>query len=241
MSATVDRLLERVRRLGPSAAADGYVQFQGSPYRGHRMLVDAVLADTVPGDWVLEGGVSSGYLAGEITTAGRHVDGIEIDPDAARLAEKVCDRVIVGDLESVDVDELRDDYSVLLFGDTLEHLADPGSLLVKLRPRLRPGGSLVVSIPNVANWSMRLALLFGRWEYKDRGLLDRTHLRFFTKRTAVRLVEGAGFRVDSLVAAVPMPFVTSPRLASVVHRLGNLWPSLFAYTFVITARADAER
>ena len=234
----VDRLLDRVRQLGPTAADDGYVTFQGGPYQGHRMLVDTVLAHTQPGDWVFEGGASSGYLSGELTRAGRHVDGVEIDPEAARLAEKVCDRVIVGDLEGLDLDELRPTYDVLLFGDTLEHLRDPGALLRRLHPRLRPDGRLVVSIPNVANWSMRLALAFGRWEYKDRGLLDRTHVRFFTKRTAVRLLEDAGYRVESVVAAVPVPVVRSRPVVALVHRIGNLWPSLFAYTFVITARPD---
>jgi 2-polyprenyl-3-methyl-5-hydroxy-6-metoxy-1,4-benzoquinol methylase len=238
MGATMERMLERIRQLGPSAADDGYVSFEGAPYHGHRMLVDTVLACTQPGDWILEGGASSGYLSGELTRAGRHVDGIEIDPDAARLAERACDRVIVADLQALDFDELRPTYDVLLFGDTLEHLPDPGALLARLGSKLRPGGHLVVSIPNVANWSMRLALALGRWEYKDRGLLDRTHLRFFTKRTAMRLLEDAGYRVESAVAAVPVPLVRWQPLMALAHRIGNLWPSLFAYTFVIAAGWD---
>lgn len=231
----VDRLLERVRGLGPAAADDGYVRFEGAPYHGHRMLVDAVLAHTQPGDHIFEGGISSGYLAAELAKAGRRVDGVEIDPEAARRAEAVCERVVVGDLQELDMAELREQYDVLLFGDTLEHLRDPGALLARLRSRLRVDGRLVVSIPNVANWSMRLGLLFGRWEYKDRGLLDRTHLRFFTKQTAVRLLEEAGFRVESVVAAVPVPLVKWKPIVALAHRIGNGWPSLFAYTFIITA------
>lgn len=231
----VDTVLERIRKFGPAAADDGYVRFEGAPYHGHRMLVDAVLAHTQAGDCILEGGVSSGYLAAELAKAGRRVDGVEIDPDAARRAEAVCERVIVGDLQELDMAELRDRYDALLFGDTLEHLPDPGALLARLRSRLRPDGRLVVSIPNVANWSMRLGLAFGRWEYKDRGLLDRTHLRFFTKQTAVRLLEDAGYQVESVVAAVPVPVVKWKPLLALAHHIGNLWPSLFAYTFVITA------
>lgn len=235
-SRVMDRALERVRKLGPKPAPDGYVAFEAAPYHGHRMLVDTVLAHTQPGDAVFEGGVSSGYLARELAREGRRIDGAEIDPDAARLAQEVCDTVVVGDLQTVSLDVLRDRYDALLFGDTLEHLPDPGELLGRLRARLRPGGVLVVSIPNVANWTMRLGLFFGRWEYKDRGLLDRTHLRFFTKRTAVRLLEDAGYRVESVVAAVPVPVVKWPPVVAAAHRIGNLWPSLFAYTFIITAR-----
>lgn len=236
MGEVLERVLDRVRSLGPKSGADGYVEFQGAPYRGHRMIVDTVLAHTKPGDYVLEGGVSSGYLAAEVVRAGRHVDGIEIDPETARLAEKVCDRVIVADLQELDLEELRPTYQAVLFGDTLEHLMDPTSVLVRLKAVLASDGTLVVSIPNVANWSVRVGLLFGRWEYKDRGLLDRTHLRFFTRRTAVRLVEDAGYRVESVVAAVPAPLITWRPLCALIHRAGNMWQAMFAYTFIITAR-----
>lgn len=225
-------------RVGLLPSDDGYVNFNDSPYRGHRMLVQAILDHTEPGDVVFEGGVSTGYLARRLVEAGRRVDGVEIDPDAARLAATVCERVLVADLQTLDLDKLRPQYDAFLFGDTLEHLPDPGDLLVRLHPRLRPQGRIVVSIPNVANWSVRLALLTGRWEYKERGLLDRTHLRFFTKRTAVKLLEDAGYCVESVVAAVPVPFVTRGPLAALIHRVGNLWPALFAYTFVITAHRN---
>ena len=166
---------------------------------------------------------------------GRRVDGAEIDPEAARQAEQICETVWVGDLEHLDVDELGT-YQVILFGDTLEHLADPAALLRRLRPKLEPGGALVVSIPNVANWTMRLRLLAGRFDYTDRGILDRTHLRFFTKRTALHLVRSSGFEIERVQAAVPVPLLTRPALSRLGYLVGNVWPSVFAYTFVITAR-----
>jgi 2-polyprenyl-3-methyl-5-hydroxy-6-metoxy-1,4-benzoquinol methylase len=149
----------------------------------------------------------------------------------------VCDKVVVGDLQHLDVDALAPAYDVLLFGDTLEHLPDPPALLRRLRPRLAPGGVLVTSIPNVANWSIRLSLLVGRFRYTDRGLLDRTHLRFYTRRTAVEMLAEAGFDAISVTATVPVPGVQSAWLGRLAHRIGNLWPSLFAYTFIIVARA----
>ncbi len=215
---------------------DGYVPLQSTPYRGHHLLAEAVLANTGPGDRVFEGGVSSGYFAELLVAAGRRVDGIELDPVAATSAARVCERVLVGDLQQIDVDDLDGPYQVLLFGDTLEHIADPVSVLRSLRTKLRHDGVLVVSIPNVANWAVRLGLLFGRFCYTERGILDRTHLRFYTHRTVVEMLELSGFQVCRLVGTIPVPLVRSKRLCDIAHRIGNLRPSLFAYTFVVTAR-----
>ena len=216
-------------------ASPGYVQLRRQPYRGHQLLIDAVLRNTRPGDRVFEGGVSTGYIARELVDAGLVVDGAELDPVAAEEARQVCRTVVVGDLQQLDLSSLPH-YDVVLFGDTLEHLPDPGAVLARLRPRLKPGGVLIVSIPNVANWAIRLSLLAGRFRYTDRGILDRTHLRFFTRRTLIELLEGAGFRVEALEASVPVPGVRAEWLCRLAHRVGNWRPSLFAYTFIATAR-----
>lgn len=218
----------------------GYVELQTAPYRGHSLLADAVLRHTRPGDLIFEGGVSSGYFAEVLVAHGRRVHGAEIDPVAANEARRVCERVFVGDLQDLDVDDLPDRYDALLFGDTLEHLPDPVTVLRRLAGVLKSSGVLIVSIPNVANWAIRLGLLAGRFRYTDRGILDRTHLRFYTKRTLVEMLREAGFRVVELTASVPVPGVTSVRLGRLAHRIGNLWPSLFAYTFVVTALPDGR-
>lgn len=226
------RLLQECASLGDT---DGYVPLQTTPYRGHHLLAEAVLANTEPGDRVLEGGVSSGYFAELLVRTGRRVDGIELDAVAAERARRVCERVWVGDLQHVDVRELDGPYDLLLFGDTLEHVPDPVIVLRTLASKLRPGGTLVVSIPNVANWAVRLGLLAGRFRYTDRGILDRTHLRFYTRRTVVEMVEEAGFTVDEVAGTIPVPLLHSEPLCRVAHRVGNLRPSLFAYTFLVTA------
>ncbi len=216
--------------------AGSYVPPRAVRYRGHALIVDAVLRHSDAGDVVLEGGVSSGYLAAPIVQAGRRVHGIELDPVAAGSAREVCERVIVGDLEDFDTAQLDDRYDLLLFGDTLEHLRDPDELLRRLRDRLVVDGTLVASIPNIANWSMRLALLTGRFRYRERGLLDRTHLRFYTQRTMIEMITDAGFDVIELTGAIPVPRVTWDPLCRVAHWLGNLRPSFFGYTIVIVAR-----
>jgi 2-polyprenyl-3-methyl-5-hydroxy-6-metoxy-1,4-benzoquinol methylase len=213
----------------------GYVSLRDTPYRGHWLVRQAVLARTSPGDRILDCGTSTGYLARGLVTAGRRVDGAELDPVAAEAARDVCDFVWVGDISRLDPTELPHDYDLILFADTLEHLPDPPAVLRNLKRRLAPGATLVVSLPNVANWAIRLSLLGGRFRYTERGILDRTHLRFYTRNTALEMIEAGGFTVTSVVGSIPVPFVRSRTLGRLAHRIGNLRPSLFAYTFVITA------
>lgn len=225
--------LNALRRVAASTD-HGYVELQTIPYRAHHLLAEEALSVTRPGDRVFEGGVSSGYFARVLVESGRRVDGHELDPAAAEEARAVCEKVHEGDLQIFDADELDGPYQLMLFGDTLEHVPDPVAVLRRLRRVLTDDGALVVSLPNFANWAVRLQVLAGRFRYSDRGILDRTHLRFFTERLARELFDEAGYRVDSLVGAIPVPLVTQPALCRLAHRAGNLRPSLFAYNFIVT-------
>jgi 2-polyprenyl-3-methyl-5-hydroxy-6-metoxy-1,4-benzoquinol methylase len=230
--------LDRARTLLEHAVvADdaGYVHLQTVPYRGHHLLAAAVLARTSAGAVVLEGGVSSGYFARVLTSAGLVVDGFELDPVAAERARSVCRNVWVGDLQTIDPQYLAGPYDVLLFGDTLEHITDPVAVLRRLRAVLADDGSLVVSIPNFANWAVRAQVLAGRFRYTDRGILDRTHVRFYTERTLLEMLAAAGFRPVDIRGSIPVPLVRRGRLCAITHRIGNLRRSLFAYNFVVTA------
>jgi 2-polyprenyl-3-methyl-5-hydroxy-6-metoxy-1,4-benzoquinol methylase len=226
-------------RSAVDADTNGYVHLQTAAYRTHHLLAREVLRATEPGDRVFECGVSSGYFASVLVAAGLQVDGHELDATAAARAREVCGQVFVGDLSTFDPDELDGTYRVLLFGDTLEHLPDPAAVLRRLGTRLDPGGVVILSIPNIANWAIRLSLLAGRFDYADRGIMDRTHLRFYTRRSLVGMVTEAGFRVERLMATVPVPFVRGPRLGRATHQVGNALPGLFGYGFILTARQVA--
>lgn len=230
-----DRALEHLEAVA-SRHADGYVALQTIPFRAHHLLLQEVLRVAPRGGRVFEAGVSSGYFAAAMVEAGLEVDGHELDPVVAAAARKVCRHVLVGDLQALDPAEMRGPYDVLLFGDTLEHVPDPVDVLRRLRSELSDAGALVVSVPNIANWAIRLSLLGGSFRYRDRGILDRTHLRFFTAKTLAEAVEEAGYRVEKLQAAVPVPGVRQYRLARLTHRLGNVRPGFFAYNLVVTAR-----
>lgn len=202
-----------------------------------------MLAEVHDGARVLDVGCASGYLAARLAERGCSVTGFELDPDSAALAEAHCERVIVGNLESADDRAaIPADFDVVLLGDVLEHLADPWDALRFVRGRVGAGGVVVASIPNVAAWTVRLALARGAWQYTETGLLDRTHLRFFTRRTAHELVRGAGFAIERerFAPIEQAPGVLrriAPRVTDVaVKALLRFWPELMAQQFVLRLR-----
>jgi 2-polyprenyl-3-methyl-5-hydroxy-6-metoxy-1,4-benzoquinol methylase len=208
-----------------------YVPFNERKHRAHAKLLEAVAG----GKRVLEIGCSSGYLAKSLRERGNTVVGVELAAEAAREAEQWCEQVIVGDIEATALSLEPASFDVVLCGDVVEHLRDPAGALARLRPFLKPGGTLVLSTPNIANWAMRLSLLAGRWRYTDRGFLDRTHVHFFTRATLVEAVERAGYRVERLDFTVPVPG-DSDTLDALGHALGRLRPTLFAYQWLLVAR-----
>jgi 2-polyprenyl-3-methyl-5-hydroxy-6-metoxy-1,4-benzoquinol methylase len=142
---------------------------------------------------VLELGPATGYMSRAFAAAGSTVVGIEIDPAMAERANEFCERVVVGDLDTLDLaaEFGEDRFDAIVAADVLEHLKDPLETLNRLRPLLKPEGFFVISVPNVAHGSVRLALLSGDFKYGDIGLLDSTHLRFFTRETLEQLLDDA--------------------------------------------------
>jgi 2-polyprenyl-3-methyl-5-hydroxy-6-metoxy-1,4-benzoquinol methylase len=208
----------------------GYVPLNERRHRAHMKLLEAVGT----GGRVLDVGCSSGYLAEPLSRRGNTVVGLELDPEAAREAERWCERVLVGSVETMELPFEPASFDAVVCGDVVEHLRDPGAALARLRPLLRSGGRLVVSTPNVANWAVRLSLLAGRWQYTDRGILDRTHTHLFTRRTLVDTIERAGYQVVRVDWTVPVPG-NRDGLDVVGRAVSALRPTLFAYQWIITA------
>ncbi len=149
---------------------------------------------------VLEVGCASGYFGETLRDHGYTVWGIEHDPAAAALARTRLDQVFEGPVEIfLDARDAGDQrFDCIVFGDVLEHLADPVTVLRRCRSILAPGGMVVASIPNVAHVAVRAMLLEGRWDYSDLGIMDRTHLRFFARSTLVELFSSAGLALRRL-------------------------------------------
>jgi 2-polyprenyl-3-methyl-5-hydroxy-6-metoxy-1,4-benzoquinol methylase len=184
----------------PEAGTDGQPQYDFAIDVSSDSTHARVVRLVGEGRRVLELGPASGYMSEILSARGCTVVGIELDPEMAAQAAQYCERMIVGDLDTLDLEsELGDDdFDVIVAADVLEHLRDPLRLLCRLRHFLRPDGHLVVSLPNVAHASVRLALLEGRFDYRDLGLLDRTHLRFFTRESIARLFDEAELAITEL-------------------------------------------
>ena len=151
---------------------------------------------------VLEIGCASGHTMSYLRDHGaEHTVGVEFSPDAAALAQaRGVGRIIVGDIERLELDLEPSSFDLLIAGHVLEHLADPWKVLKRLRGFLRPGGQLVGALPNVRHHSIVLPLVLkGKWEYQESGMMDWTHLRFFSRDTALALLKEAGFEADRIV------------------------------------------
>ena len=198
---------------------------------------------------VLDVGCGFATTSQHIAGRGNRVTGIESSAEAVAVARGRVSDVVHADLQQLDevtraLAGRR--FDVIIFADVLEHLAWPIGILRGYLDLLKDGGSVIVSLPNVGLWSVRLNLLAGRFHYEETGVLDRTHLRFFTRRTLLELLRSDGLRVVELaVTPVPLPLVVPPRWHGRwlprVHALSagaaRGWPGGLAYQFVAVCRA----
>lgn len=159
----------------------------------HRICFDWVPS----GSRVLEFGPATGYMTRVLRdTLHCKVTGFEFSPEAAALASPFCEQIVVGDIEDFNLwAEFNPPYDVIIFADVLEHLRNPPLVLDRCYALLSETGRIIISVPNIAHWTVRSDLLKGKFEYASCGLLDNTHLRFFTKKSLFRMVETSGFRV----------------------------------------------
>lgn len=165
--------------------------------------INTGLLDCMPRDAkaILEIGCGAGRLGEaykEINPTCRYY-GVEIIESAAQEAATHLDQVFCASAESIDLSPLQDKVDCIIYGDVLEHLVDPWSVLKTHASLLRPGGRVFACIPNIQHWTLLQHLLQGNWVYSDHGLLDSTHLRFFTLSSLGPMFAGAGLRIDSVI------------------------------------------
>jgi 2-polyprenyl-3-methyl-5-hydroxy-6-metoxy-1,4-benzoquinol methylase len=173
---------------------------------GHEIYSASLRTDILPlfdrpYSRVLDVGCSTGNTGAMLKGHGLcdWVSGIELYEETAKVAKTRLDQVIVGPVE-IALDEVVDQsFDCILCLDVLEHLVDPWSMLAQLAQKLRVGGIIICSIPNIRHISVLFHLIMlGRWQYTDSGILDRTHLRFFTKDSCYQLVSIKGFDVEEM-------------------------------------------
>lgn len=206
--------------------------------RNHNPSTTKVARWILPGSRVLEVGCATGFLT-QYLVEQLHciVIGVEYNRAAALVASQwapvhVLDIEQPGSLESC-----GSDFDVIVFGDVLEHLHDPQAILERVSGLLASSGRVLVSLPNVAHYSVRIALLRGRFDYTEGGLLDRTHLRLFTMHSARELFLRAGYRMSAWDITMSYTYLgrfIGPQgwLYNSLLALMKIWPNFFAYQFI---------
>lgn len=217
-----------------------FKDFEGS---SHRILLELIRRHAPRGGTLLDLGAAGGELGSSIREHFDRTIGFEYNVDCVGDLLGRFDAVAIADLERVK--ELPRGIDVIVLADVLEHLRSPARALGLVRAALRDDGHVFISVPNIANVTVRLGLLFGIFEYRDRGILDHTHLRFYTVRTIRREVENAGFRILAVHgSSVPIRLIAGRFTPEFLLRMGErlltwltrLWRGLFAYQVILVAK-----
>jgi len=200
---------------------------------------------------LLDVGAADGLLSRQLTACGWRVTAIEGDPALAQVGARYCERMITLNLDR-EIPLGEGPFDVIVYGDVLEHLVDPLRVLVELDRGLGPGGFVIISVPNIAHLWIRLLLLVGRFDYLDRGILDHSHLRFFTERSMRAMLADAGLSIERFTATPAPLFQILPvswhrRWVAATHSINAVIARkvrrLLGYQFIVLAypKSAAER
>ncbi|MGD0313811.1 MAG: bifunctional glycosyltransferase/class I SAM-dependent methyltransferase [Acidimicrobiales bacterium] len=188
---------------------------------------------------ILDLGCSSGLLAERLTDMGHDVTGVDVMEIAG--VDRRTSAFVKADLNEGIPAEVGTGYDIVLAADVLEHLVNPGALMSQVKNVLAPDGVAMFCVPNIAHWYPRLRSTLGMFDYDQRGILDSTHLRFFTRRSIRKLVERQGFTIRRIEpVGLPLDALgmegTKAHLLRLVDRLLlDLWPTMFGYQFIVEA------
>jgi 2-polyprenyl-3-methyl-5-hydroxy-6-metoxy-1,4-benzoquinol methylase len=224
--------------------------WKDAPDASHRVALDAADRLELRPGRALDLGCAGGLLAEELHARGHFVVGVDARPPAE--ADERVDLLVVADLDGGLPGDAADEgpFDLVLALDVLEHLREPAALLHELHEVCTPDAALISSVPNIGHWYPRLRIGLGRFDYDRRGILDATHLRFFTWRSFAAMAARVGWRVERrFLTGLPLEVLgftgaggRGGRLRSALvqtDRAGRaVWPSLFAYQYVAVLRRD---
>ncbi len=210
--------------------------FSDDPSGVHMVILDEIRNNST----VLDIGCASGYM-GEflIKEKGCKVWGIEPDTDFAARAKNSGYDVVINKGVDEGLKDIEAQFEYIIMADVLEHLVEPERVLKNAKKFLKPGGRIFISLPNIAHYSIRLKLLLGKWEMQDWGILDKTHLHFYTLDSAKKLLEDAGLKVEKLRPRGDLErWFRGFGLEKIGKKILFFWPEIFAVQFVFITKAD---
>ncbi len=196
---------------------------------------------------ILEVGCSTGHLGRALREKGHRVVGIEPQLEAAAVANQHLDEVYCGTVEQFFAEHPDRSFEAIIFGDVIEHLADPEMVLRRVQRQLSSGGTMTISVPNVAHASMRAMMLEGRWDYGSLGIMDQTHLKFFTQDSLVHMLSRARLKVEQMSATTQTASNVSKAFSMGLSPKSIAWVELLSqdrsrdiFQFVVTATAAPD-
>lgn len=223
--------------------------FKTAKSSSHQVILEMVKGVSDQKLRVLDLGCSRGYLGRELKKIPDvYLVGVDCDGYSLEEARPYYNQVVLADLEK-ELPLPAEEFNLFLLGDILEHLRNPEGLLGEVRRLAQgPNSYVIISVPNVANLYIRLRLLFGSFPYAERGILDGSHLRFFTAKSLKDLLKKSGLQTVQF-QAIPIPldlalpqflgrFLTISCLYPILVLTAKIWPSLCAYQFVVLAKVE---
>ena len=217
------------------------------PYSSQSYLVNNVLKlERV--QRVLDAGSGNGFLANELAKNGMNVVAVEKKHTQLNQTHLSQIEYLEGDIEKVDFNTLGK-FDVVIAGDVIDHLIDPANFIERCRNILNTNGRLILSVPNVAHWSVRLNLVFGRFPRRDRGILDKTHLHFYTQESIKNLLKEKGFGIKKLeVTPIPLPLISplfeKNHILFLFHRINfwitSLFKDLLGYQLLLECKIEGN-
>jgi glycosyltransferase involved in cell wall biosynthesis/uncharacterized UPF0146 family protein len=229
-------------RLGQAGFGRGDLGHKDQPY-AYKPSTDSshgIVLELVPMTGplrVLDVGCGPGWVASELRRRGHDVTGVDLVADEG-IAERT-DRFFAADVEKGLPDAVGDGFAVVIAADVIEHVRNPDDLMADLAGRMSNTGMIIASVPNFSHWYPRLRTAAGLFDYDQRGILDQTHVRFFTRRSFRRAVANTGLVTTAeRYAGLPLDVLgvggLAGRLVAAVDRvLRTVWPTMFAYQFVV--------
>jgi SAM-dependent methyltransferase len=199
-----------------------------------------MLSSLPPGS-ALDCGCGAGDNAKRLSEVGWRVTGLTISPSEREIALQYCESVFLGDLNVGITTEIRGPFDLIIFSHVLEHLFHPEVALREARRLLSPEGMIAVALPNVLHWRQRVKFLSGKFQYDSGGIMDNTHVRFYTFESGMQMLRSNGFEILSARAdgCFPLPFLRSrvPSIARAVDPLAaRFLPGVFGVQVLYTAR-----
>ncbi len=188
------------------------------------------------GSKVLEIGVGSGRLANLLSIRKKcRVYCVEKESVMAGIAKNKCAEMLKLDIETEELPYGNGAFDCIVLGNVLEHMKNPTKILTDLKKYLSDDGFLIYSVPNIVNWHSRMTIFFGKFEYAENGVFDKTHLHFYNYNSAKKLAQDAGYRITWL-DVTPSIYLFKEKLNFLWYGLAKLRKNLFADEFIIQAR-----